>query len=134
LISFATLITEAASAMMVSIGLDLEKAQVGRTGLSGKNRQIETEALKHNRTDAGTGGVMATRESNVIMFPQPIDPERKEDVRLAEQFFEKVDGLVMEGLQRDLAAAEARGLDGRCGRCGGCRIFVPFDQTPAPRS
>ena len=53
---------------------------------------------------------MATRESNVIMFPQPIDPERKEDVRLAEQFFEKVDGLVMEGLQRDLAAAEARVL------------------------
>ena len=53
---------------------------------------------------------MATRESNVIMFPQPIDPERKEDVRLAEQLFEKVDGLVMEGLQRDLAAAEARVL------------------------
>ena len=27
---------------------------------------------------------MATRESNVIMFPQRIDPERKEDVRIAE--------------------------------------------------
>ena len=30
-------------------------------------------------------GVMATRESNVIKFPQPINPERKVDVRIAEQ-------------------------------------------------
>jgi hypothetical protein len=29
---------------------------------------------------------------------------------MAEQFFEKIDGLVMEGLRRDLAAAEARVL------------------------
>jgi hypothetical protein len=55
---------------------------------------------------------MATRESNVIMFPQPIDPKREEDVRIAEQFFEKIDGLVMEGLRRDLAAAEASVLTG----------------------
>jgi hypothetical protein len=31
---------------------------------------------------------------------------------MAEQFFEKIDGLVMEGLRRDLAAAEARVLAG----------------------
>ena len=42
---------------------------------------------------------MATRESNIIMFPQPIDPERKEDVRIAEQFLEKIDGLIMKGLR-----------------------------------
>ena len=53
---------------------------------------------------------MATRKSNVINFPQPIDPERKDDVRMAEQFFETIDGLVMESLRRDLAAAEARVL------------------------
>ena len=53
---------------------------------------------------------MATRKSNVINFPQPINPERKDDDRMAEQFFEKIDGLVMEGLRRDLAAAEARAL------------------------
>jgi hypothetical protein len=53
---------------------------------------------------------MATRKSNVIKFPLPINPERKDDVRMAEQFFEKIDGLVMEGLRRDLAAAEARVL------------------------
>jgi hypothetical protein len=51
---------------------------------------------------------MATQESNVIMFPQRIDLERKEDVRIAEQFLEKIDGLNMKGLRRDLAAAEAR--------------------------
>jgi len=34
---------------------------------------------------------MATRESNVIMFPQPTDPERNEDVRIAEQFLAKID-------------------------------------------
>ena len=50
---------------------------------------------------------MATRESNVIMFPQPIDPECKVDVRIAEQFLEKIDGLIMKGLRRDLATAEA---------------------------
>ena len=42
---------------------------------------------------------MATRESNVIMFPQRIDPERKEDVRISEQFLKKIDGLIMKGLQ-----------------------------------
>jgi hypothetical protein len=62
---------------------------------------------------------MATRKSNVIMFPQPINPERKED-RIAEQFFVKIDGLVMKGLRRDLAAAEARVFGGRCVRRGGC--------------
>ena len=61
---------------------------------------------------------MATRESNVIMFPQPIDPEHKEDVRIAEQFFAKIDGLVMKGLRRDLAAAEARVLAGDAGAAG----------------
>ena len=58
---------------------------------------------------------MATQESNVIMFPQRIDPERKEDVRIAEQFLEKIDGLIMKGLRRDLAAAEARVLAGDVG-------------------
>jgi hypothetical protein len=51
---------------------------------------------------------MAIRESNVIMFKQSIDSKRKEGVRIAEQFLEKIDGLVMKGLRRDLAAAEAR--------------------------
>ena len=58
---------------------------------------------------------MATQESNVIMFPQRIDPERKEDVRIAEQFLEKIDGLNLKGLRRDLAAAEARVLAGDAG-------------------
>ena len=61
---------------------------------------------------------MATRESNVIMFPQRIDPERKEDVRIAEQFLEKIDGLIMNGLRRDLAAAGARVLAGDAGAAG----------------
>jgi hypothetical protein len=61
---------------------------------------------------------MATRESNVIMFPQPIDPGRKECNRIAEQFFAKIDGLVMKGLRRDLAAAEARVLAGDAGAAG----------------
>jgi hypothetical protein len=69
------------------------------------------------RRSGGTGGAMATRESNVIMFPQRIDPEHKED-RIAEQFFVKVDGLVMKGLRRDLAAAEARVLAGDAGAAG----------------
>jgi hypothetical protein len=55
---------------------------------------------------------MATRESNVIMFQQSIDPERKEGVRIAEQFLEKIDGLIMKGLRWELAAAEARVLAG----------------------
>ena len=62
---------------------------------------------------------MAIRESNVIMFKQSIDSKRKEGVRIAEQFLEKIDGLVMKGLRRELAAAEARVLAGGCGRCGG---------------
>ena len=61
---------------------------------------------------------MATRESNVIMFQQSIDPERKEGVRIAEQFLEKIDGLIMKGLRRDLAAAEARILAGDAGAAG----------------
>jgi len=61
---------------------------------------------------------MATWESNVIMFPQRIDPERKEDVRIAEQFLEKIDGLIMKGLRGDLAAAEARVLAGDSGAAG----------------
>jgi hypothetical protein len=52
------------------------------------------------------------------MFPQPIDPERKEDVRIAEQFLEKIDGLIMKGLRGDLAAAEARVLAGDSGAAG----------------
>jgi hypothetical protein len=60
-------------------------------------------------------GVMATRESNITMFPQSVDPDRKEYVRIAEQFLEKIDGLIMKGLRRDLAAAEARVLAGDAG-------------------
>ena len=41
------------------------------------------------------------------MFSEPIDPERKEDVGIAEQFLDKIDGLNMKGLRRDLATAEA---------------------------
>jgi hypothetical protein len=48
------------------------------------------------------------------MFPQPIDPERKEG-RIAKQFLEKIDGLMMKGLLRDLAAAEAKVLAGDAG-------------------
>ena len=61
-------------------------------------------------------GVMATRESNITMFPQSVvDPERKEDVRIAKQSLEKIDGLIMKGLRRELAAAEARALTGDAG-------------------
>ena len=49
------------------------------------------------------------------MFPQLIDPECKVDVRIAEQFLENIDGLIMKGLRRDLAAAEARVLAGDAG-------------------
>ena len=58
---------------------------------------------------------MATRESNVIIFQQSIDPERKEGVRITEEFLEKIDGLIMKGLRRELAAAEARVLAGDAG-------------------
>jgi hypothetical protein len=58
---------------------------------------------------------MAIRESNVIKFQQSIEPERKEGVRIAEQFLEKIDGLIMKGLRRELAAAEARVLAGDAG-------------------
>ena len=61
---------------------------------------------------------MATRESNVIMFQRSIDPERKEGVRIAERFLEKIDGLIMKGLRRELAAAEARVLAGDAGAAG----------------
>jgi hypothetical protein len=67
---------------------------------------------------------MATQESNVIMFPQRIDPERKEDVRIAEQFLEKIDGLNLKGLRRDLAAAEARVLAGDAGAAGDVKLLV----------
>ena len=58
---------------------------------------------------------MAIRESNVIMFQQSIDSERKEGIRIAEQFLAKIDGLIMKGLRRELAAAEARVLAGDAG-------------------
>ena len=58
------------------------------------------------------------------MFPQRIDPERKEDVRIAEQFLEKIDGLNMKGLRRDLAAAEARVLAGDAGASGDVELLV----------
>ena len=68
---------------------------------------------------------MPTRGSNVIIFQQPIDPECKVDVRIAERFFEKIDGLVMKGLRRDLAAAEARVLVGDAGAAGDAEfLFV----------
>jgi hypothetical protein len=57
-------------------------------------------------------------------LPQPTlktrqaDPECKVDVRIAEQFLEKIDGLIMKGLRRDLAAAEARVLAGDAGAAG----------------
>jgi hypothetical protein len=76
------------------------------------------------RRSGGTGGVMATWESNVIMFPQRIDPERKEDVRIAEQFLEKIDGLNMKGLRRDLAAAEAKVLAGDAGAARDVEFLV----------
>jgi hypothetical protein len=66
---------------------------------------------------------MATRGSNVIMFPQPTDPERKEDVRIAEQFLEKINGLNMKGLRRDLTAAEARFLAGDAGAAGDVELL-----------
>jgi hypothetical protein len=53
-----------------------------------------------------------------IMFQQPIDPECKEDVRIMEQFLENIDGLIMNGLRRGLAAAEARVLAGDAGAVG----------------
>jgi hypothetical protein len=65
---------------------------------------------------------MATRQSNV-MFPRRIDPERKEDVRIAKQFLEKIDGLNMKGLRRDLAAAEARVLAGDAGAAGDVELL-----------
>jgi hypothetical protein len=49
------------------------------------------------------------------MFKQSIDSKRKEGVRIAEQFLEKIDGLIMKGLRRELAAAEARVLAGDAG-------------------
>ena len=67
---------------------------------------------------------MAIRESNVIKFQQSIEPERKEGVRIAEQFLEKIDGLNMKGLRRDLAAAEARVLAGYAGAAGDVELLV----------
>jgi hypothetical protein len=68
---------------------------------------------------------MATRGSNVVIFQQPIDPECKVDVRIAEQFLDKIDGLIMKGLRRDLAAAEARVLAGDAGAAGDAEfLFV----------
>ena len=58
---------------------------------------------------------MEIREFNVIMFKQSIDSKRKEGVRIAGQFLEKIDGLVMKGLRRELAEAEARVLAGDAG-------------------
>jgi hypothetical protein len=63
-------------------------------------------AKRRNRRGNGNTGIQ------FIMFPQPTDPERKEEVRIAEQFLEKIDGLVIKGLLRDLAAAEAGAAGG----------------------
>ena len=77
---------------------------------------------------------MATRESNVIKFPQPIDLECKVDVRIAEQFLEKIDGLIMKGLRRDLAAAEARVLAGDAGAAGDAEfLFLSIARRPRDR-
>jgi putative intracellular protease/amidase len=48
----------------------------------------------------------------------PPKSKRKEGVRIAEQFLEKIDGLIMKGLRRELAAAEARVLVGSAGAAG----------------
>jgi hypothetical protein len=52
------------------------------------------------------------------MFPQPIDPERKEDVRIAEQFLEKIDGLIMKGLRRESCGSRSESLGGDAGAAG----------------
>ena len=64
---------------------------------------------------------------NVIMFPRAIDPECKEDVSIAKQFLEKIDGLMMKGLRGGSGGRRSESLGGRCGRCEGRRIFVRFD-------
>ena len=46
--------------------------------------------------EAADRWVMATRNSNVIKFPEPIG-----------WLLEKIDGSIMKGLRRDLATAEA---------------------------
>src|ERR1700730_8781096 len=93
------------------------KQRPARSGKRASGKLLERCSADLRRS-GGIVGVMATRESNVIMFPQRIDPERKEDVRIAEQFLEKIDGLNMKGLRRDLAAAEARVLAGDAGAAG----------------
>ena len=72
---------------------------------------------------------MAIRESNVIMLKQSIDSKRKEGVRIAEQFIEKVDGLVMKGLRRELAAAEARVLAGDAGAAADAEFYSVRSDT-----
>jgi len=46
------------------------------------------------------------------MFKQSIDSKRKEGVRIAVQFLEKIDGPGTGG-------SRSESLGGRCGRCGG---------------
>jgi hypothetical protein len=58
-------------------------ADLGFEGKRASGKLLERCSADPRRS-GGTGGVMATRESNVIMFPQPIGPERKEDIRIAE--------------------------------------------------
>jgi hypothetical protein len=74
-----------------------------------------SDAPRIQKQSSGTGEAVATQKSNVIKFPQPINPERKVDIRIVEQFLEKIDGLIMKGLRRDLAAVEARVLAGDAG-------------------
>jgi hypothetical protein len=57
------------------------------------------------------------------MFKQSIDSKRKEGVRIAEQFLEKIDELIMNGLRRDLTAAEARILAGDADDAGGAEFL-----------
>jgi hypothetical protein len=61
---------------------------------------------------------MTLRRAAGAIGQQSIDPKRKEGVRIAEQFLEKTDGLIMKGLRRELAAAEARVLAGDAGAAG----------------
>jgi hypothetical protein len=63
--------------------------------------QVRIEGLHRTKRftwgrNTGSGGEMATREFNIIMFPQLIDPECKVDVRIAEQFLENIDRLIMK--------------------------------------
>ena len=61
------------------------------------------------------------------MFKQSIDSKRKEGGSIAEQFLEKTDGLIMKGLRRELAAAEAKILAGEAGAAADAEfLFLPI--------